>query len=218
MVVVDLDVVTTPTASEPHAPTGALSRTHTERWANRETSPHLDDNQAAVEELLAAAYASARSKKEATEALYGPATRQTPPAMVFTDGSCLRGRTVDAAAGAGVHWGPGAANNRSLRVPGRQTNNRGELYAILVALSLADHRRSLTIYSDSQYAIRCICYWAGHLAERGWTCPNGDILQAIVTILQQFEATVVFRWIRGHTGDTHHDAADASAKQGAEKA
>lgn len=53
---------------------------------------------------------------------------------VYTDGSCMDANTHRASAGAGVFFGNKSAKNTSHRVPGEQTNNRGELYAILAAL------------------------------------------------------------------------------------
>ncbi|OCH89147.1 hypothetical protein OBBRIDRAFT_706906, partial [Obba rivulosa] len=75
--------------------------------------------------------------------LYGPVFCDTDPVHVYTDGSCLLPGTSRARAGAGVYWGRNADRNTAARVPGLQTSSRGELYAVLVALSMADPLRSL---------------------------------------------------------------------------
>ncbi|KAJ6522872.1 hypothetical protein B0H19DRAFT_973189, partial [Mycena capillaripes] len=84
----------------------------------------------------------------------------------------------DACAGAGVYFGPGNQHNASLRISGEQSDNCGELLAILYSLYSAELDRSLTIYSESQRSIRSIAYWAPNHAEAG---ANADILQDIVS-------------------------------------
>lgn len=59
--------------------------------------------------------------------------------VVYTDGSCIRQNTDNAAAGSGVWFGMNDERNLSLRVPGRlQTNQVAELYAILQVAKTAN--------------------------------------------------------------------------------
>ncbi|KAJ7509206.1 ribonuclease H-like domain-containing protein, partial [Mycena galericulata] len=116
-------------------------------------------------------------------------------------------------AGAGVYFGPGNSRNQSLRVTGAQTNNRGELLAILYALSTVQPYKALEIYTDSECCARSITYWAAKNAQKGWKCANSDLLQDIVAWIRS--AAVRFRYVPGHSGNSHNDAADALAKQGA---
>ncbi|KZV87557.1 ribonuclease H-like protein, partial [Exidia glandulosa HHB12029] len=87
---------------------------------------------------------------------------------VYTDGSCIKQDVVPARAGAGLCWGIGCDRNVSLRVPGTQTSNRAELYAVLEAVLRADPYRALRIYTDSQNTIRICCHWAPTYAMTGW--------------------------------------------------
>ncbi|OCH87191.1 ribonuclease H-like protein, partial [Obba rivulosa] len=119
---------------------------------------------------------------------------------VYTDGSCLDNGTPSARAGAGVYWGPGAAKNLSARVPGLQTNGRGELLAVVFVLLDAELCRPLVICSDSEYVIT------------GWDCANSDMLQDAVRLLQLRPAPTVFHWVKAHSGNQHNDAADSLAK------
>ncbi|KAJ7787347.1 ribonuclease H-like domain-containing protein, partial [Mycena olivaceomarginata] len=135
--------------------------------------------------------------------------------QVYTDGSCFNNGTPHARAGAGVYSGPGNKNNASLRVPGEQSNNCGELFAILYSLSSAEPDKSLTIYSDSQHSIRSIIYWAPNRAEAGWNCANADILQDIVSWIKFRTAPLRFIYVKAHAGNSHNEAADAAAKAGA---
>ncbi|KAJ7687681.1 ribonuclease H-like domain-containing protein [Mycena olivaceomarginata] len=123
-----------------------------------------------------------------------------------------------ARAGAGVYFGPGNQYNSSLRVSGEQSNNRGELLAILYALYTVQPDRSLTIYSDSQHSIRSIVYWAPNRADAGWKCANSDLLQDIVSWIKYRTAPVRFVYVKAHTGNSHNEAADTAAKAGADLA
>ncbi|OCH88480.1 ribonuclease H-like protein, partial [Obba rivulosa] len=154
------------------------------------------------------------SPEEALAELYGPAYYDGPPMFVYTDGSCLDNGTPSARAGAGVYWGPGAAKNLSARVPGLQTNGRGELLAVVFALLDAELCRPLVICSDSEYVIHSLCHWAPKREATGWDCANSDMLQDAVRLLQLRPAPTVFRWVKAHSGNQHNDAADSLAKAG----
>ncbi|KAI0316626.1 ribonuclease H-like domain-containing protein, partial [Amylostereum chailletii] len=134
---------------------------------------------------------------------------------VYTDGSCLGNGSPRAAAGAGIYWGPGASGNTAARVPGAQTNNRGELYAILLATVATPLSRSLKIYTDSQYSTRSIVFWAPRHAACGWLCENGDILSLIAGWILARTAPLALWHIPAHSGNVHGDVSDTLAKTGA---
>ncbi|EIN14585.1 ribonuclease H-like protein, partial [Punctularia strigosozonata HHB-11173 SS5] len=150
------------------------------------------------------------SPEAAVHALYGPLHFNTMPITVHIDGSCVK--TPYASAGAGVFWARGAAKNVSARVPGKQTNNRAELYAVLLCLLDSDPLRNLRIVTDSEYAIRLCCYGAPKAAERGW--DNDLMLQDVVALLRARLARTHFVWVKGHSRHDANDAADALAKAG----
>ncbi|KAI0074562.1 ribonuclease H-like protein, partial [Panus rudis PR-1116 ss-1] len=120
-----------------------------------------------------------------------------------------------ARAGAGVIWGRTDRRNLSLRVPGAQTNNRGELYAILHAIHATPPQKSLHIVSDSLYAIDALCGRVASLKRAGWKCVNGDLIRNIVDLLEARPARTAFQWIKGHCGHEYHDLADDTARKGA---
>ncbi|KAJ7165503.1 ribonuclease H-like domain-containing protein, partial [Mycena crocata] len=150
------------------------------------------------------------------ESFYGPCSAADAAGIkVYTDGSCLHNGKPHARAGAGVFVGPNNKFNTSLRVTGEQTNNRGELLAILYCLSIIPANRRIDIYSDSEYSIRSIVYWAPGHAEAGWKCANSDLIQDIVSWIKFRTAPVHFYHVKAHSGNQHNDAADAAAKIGA---
>ncbi|KAJ7705562.1 ribonuclease H-like domain-containing protein, partial [Mycena rosella] len=134
---------------------------------------------------------------------------------VYVDGSCLNNGRNNARAGAGVYWGPNHLWNEALRVPDNQTNNRGEVYAILRALRRSYLDQTLHIWSDSEYAMEAIALRATDEASRGWKCINGDLFKEIAALLKARRAPVVLIQVKGHSNNVHNDAADALAKQGA---
>jgi ribonuclease HI len=79
---------------------------------------------------------------------------------VYTDGSWYNNRKPYAQAGAGIFWGINSSRNKGVQVPGQQSNNRGNILAVLLALLSSDPCQSLMIFSDSEHAIRSLCYWA----------------------------------------------------------
>ncbi|KAJ7665059.1 ribonuclease H-like domain-containing protein, partial [Mycena polygramma] len=167
--------------------------------------------------LLRETIASKKSAADKQATFYGPvfdAAGRTG-IQVYTDGSCFDNGSPTARAGAGAYFGPGSELNHSLRVSGDQTNNRGELLAILYALYSVPPEKSISIYSDSEYSIRSIVYWAPDRADKGWKCANADILQDIVSWIRYRSAPVQFHHVKAHTGNSHNDAADAAAKEGA---
>ncbi|KAF6753116.1 ribonuclease H-like domain-containing protein, partial [Ephemerocybe angulata] len=136
--------------------------------------------------------------------------------QVYTDGSCFNNGLPTAHAGAGVYFGPGNTKNAALRVPGPgQTNNRGELYAILESLRIVERHHGLEIYTDSKYAIEMITILAPAAATVDWDVPNGDVLRAIAEEIKSRPSPVTLKQVKGHSGNAHNDAADELAKVGA---
>ncbi|EPQ51388.1 hypothetical protein GLOTRDRAFT_48937, partial [Gloeophyllum trabeum ATCC 11539] len=68
---------------------------------------------------------------------------------VYTDGSCLHNGKANARAGSGIYVRPHSRYNRAIRVPGPdQSNQAGELTAILVALQTIPTFRPITFITD----------------------------------------------------------------------
>ncbi|EJD46618.1 ribonuclease H-like protein, partial [Auricularia subglabra TFB-10046 SS5] len=135
---------------------------------------------------------------------------------IYTDGACERNGSQNASAGAGVYWGERCPRNCALRVPGPgQTNNRGELYAVLEAVRQAEPYKTLRIFTDSKYVADSLVWLAPKNMAHGWDCANGDLLREFATLMRVRSARVFIARVKGHSGDVHNDAADALAKQGA---
>lgn len=127
-----------------------------------------------------------------------------PRTVIYTDGSCIHNGTPHARAGAGVYFGEDDPRNLSCPVPGTQTNNRGEVWAIIQALHL-ERDMPVEIRTDSQWAIKC--------ATKEWKAKeNLDLLQQLWNMLDT--RNVQFTWVRGHNHEPGNEAADKLAKKG----
>lgn len=173
--------------------------------------------QSPIDLLLRYTIDSARSTDEARDELFGPVLATSAPIIIYTDGSCHHNGLPNAAAASAVYWGPNSSKNWAERVPGAQTNNRAEIYAIYRALLTAPFDRDLHIYSDSEYAIRLIYYWSYVHASTGWTCTNGDILEQCILIVQARYAPLRLYWVKAHARNTHNNAADSEANKAVKK-
>jgi ribonuclease HI len=107
----------------------------------------------------------------------------------------------------------------------RQTNQRAELTAILRALNVAPEHRDVQIYTDSQYAIKCVTIWHVAWQRNNWSTSlgrpveNKDLVEQIVNKIKEREehgSSTRFEWVKGHTGQNDGNSmADKLAVQGA---
>ncbi|KAH7343930.1 hypothetical protein B0J17DRAFT_644566 [Rhizoctonia solani] len=101
------------------------------------------------------------------------ATSNTREVNVWTDGSCLGNGKQGAKAAYAVYFGPNDPRNEAKRVPGSQTNNMGEIFAVIRALEIVDESaKKLTIYSDSKYTIECLGWLPGWRRRGGMNSNN----------------------------------------------
>ncbi|GAB4527438.1 MAG: hypothetical protein Kow0063_02690 [Anaerolineae bacterium] len=88
------------------------------------------------------------------------------------------------------------------------TNNRMELTAALRALQATPENSEVALHTDSQYLQRGITEWLPNWQRQGWKrgkadIPNRDLWKALAEATQRRK--VVWRWVRGHAGDTNNE-------------
>ena len=122
------------------------------------------------------------------------------PVTIYTDGACR------------PNPGPGAwaavltAGSYEKVISGRAedtTNQRMELYAIVEALQALNPRgRSVTVVSDSQYALRvCSGQWSAK--------SNLELVSAARQLAARHD--VSWKWVRAHSGHAGNERAHREA-------
>ncbi len=149
---------------------------------------------------------------------------KTHPVIVYVDGACKGNHQRDETlrkSGYGVYFGEGDPRNMCGRVPGRQTNNSGELYAIYRVLhKFKDTEEFLDIYPDSEYAINVINRWMYTWAIKGWKkagnqpIANEEIVKQLYELCTEMRDRFEFHWVKGHSGNPGNTGADALANLG----
>ncbi len=91
------------------------------------------------------------------------------------------------------------------------TNNRMELYAVIMALRALKEPCKVKLYSDSEYVVNAMTKgWVQNWIKKGWKkVKNPDLWQQLVEIsgIHQIE----FNWVKGHAGITENERCDRLA-------
>ena len=141
------------------------------------------------------------------------------PLTIFTDGSCLHNGQHNATCGAGIWLADGHPLNKAIRVPGpAQSNQTGEIAAVVVALQASPPSTDLTIITDSRYVIQSLTHTLDQHEDSAWVeVPNAAWLKAAAYHLRKRSAPTRLKWVKGHSGTTGNEEADKLAAEGANK-
>jgi ribonuclease HI len=136
---------------------------------------------------------------------------------VYTDGSCLNNGKQNAKCGSGVWLEEGSQHNRALRIPGpNQSNQVGEIAAVVAALEKLPNYTPLIIKTDSRYMIDGLTIHLKKWEDRGWIgIKNKEWFKRAAYLLRRRTATTKFKWVRGHSGELGNERSDQLAKLGA---
>jgi len=148
------------------------------------------------------------SPEEATNYLQGITKDNSDVIKVFTDGACSNNGKAGAKAGIGVYFSEHDKRNVYKRVQGKQSNNTAELSAIIEVFTTL-HKEikagsHITIYSDSEYSIRCCGPYGEKCSRKGWKntkgfIPNHELVKHVYELFKQYN-NVAIEYIRAHTG------------------
>lgn len=138
---------------------------------------------------------------------------------VYTDGACWNNGKANARCGSGIWFSPNHCRNAAVRVPGpSQSNQVGELAAVIEAISLVPTFFPLTILTDSRYVIDGLTEHLGQWEDDGWIgISNAEFFKRAAYLLKKRTATTSFQWVRGHRGNLGNEESDKLAKEGANK-
>ena len=138
---------------------------------------------------------------------------------VYTDGACNNNGKLDAQCGSGIWIGPNHTKNAAIRIPGpHQSNQVGELAAIIAAIDSFPSFWPLTIISDSKYTIDGLTTHLHTWEDNGWIgIRNADLFKRAAFLLRSRTATTDFQWVKGHNGTLGNEESDRLAREGANK-
>jgi ribonuclease HI/uncharacterized phage-like protein YoqJ len=134
--------------------------------------------------------------------------------VVFTDGACLGNPGPG-----GWAWAvPGGRFASGSEV--HTTNQRMEIKAVLEAVRALEG--ALEVVSDSTYVVNCFRdrWWEAWMA-RGWLTSakkpvaNRDLWEPLIEEVRRDPGRIVFRWVKGHSGDVSNDLVDRLAVEAA---
>ena len=135
--------------------------------------------------------------------------------QIYTDGAC-KGNPGPGGWGALMV----AGNNQKELWGGESntTNNRMELMAAIQALESLTRPCLVQLNSDSSYVLKGITDWMPNWKKRGWKTAarapvkNEDLWRRLDASIARHE--IEWKWVKGHSGDTGNDRADALANLG----
>jgi ribonuclease HI len=126
---------------------------------------------------------------------------------------------MNALSGSGIWYGPDDEKNRVIRVPGdSQSNQVGELVAVIKAINATPPFQPLEILTDSKYVINGLTAHLGTWENRGWIgVKNAPHFRKAAHLLRIRTAPTTFKWVKGHDGNEGNEGSNLLAKEGARK-
>ncbi len=140
-----------------------------------------------------------------------------PCITIYTDGACLKN--------------PGPGGYGAVLIHGDRikeiskgfpdtTNNRMELLGVISALETLRYPCEVVVFTDSQYIAKAINQgWLNKWQQNGWKTSNRsdvknkDLWQEMIRLIK--EHSVVFKWVKGHSGDHYNERCDVLARDAA---
>lgn len=155
--------------------------------------------------------------------------------VAWTDGSGINNGKPYSRGGIGAYFGEDSSSNiaQPLLPDEPQTNNRGEMKAILLALRVRQNDlragRPLRIVTDSAYSIGCFGATGRKCRARGWRnskkrdAPNVDLIKIALAWRKKYGNLFTLEHVFSHTGKRDansigNEHADALAVAGASHA
>jgi ribonuclease HI len=139
----------------------------------------------------------------------------TDAVIIYTDGAC---RGNPGPGGWGVIIDYKGKIKELYGAEKHTTNNRMELMAAIQALEALTRPCSVQLNSDSIYVLKGITDWMPNWKRRGWKTAaktpvkNEELWRRLDAAIAKHK--VEWKWVKGHSGDTGNDRADALANLG----
>jgi ribonuclease HI len=99
-----------------------------------------------------------------------------------------------------------------------QSNQLGEVIAVVAALQKIENFVPVTFKTDSMYVINGLTQDLLSWEDKGWIgVSNKEAFQAAVALLRMRTALIAFEWVKGHSGEEGNEKADRLAEEGVKK-
>jgi ribonuclease HI len=135
---------------------------------------------------------------------------------IYTDGSCLNNP------GNGG-WAAIINDNEIIKkISGsvKDTTNKMELMAPIMALQEIDKNNEIEIYTDSQYVRLGITEWIHKWIKNNWQTSKKEPVKNKELWMQLYELTKSYKikwiWVKAHAGNALNEEVDLLAKKAAE--
>ncbi len=136
------------------------------------------------------------------------------PVIIHTDGACS-GNPGPGGWGVLLRW---RGHEKELSgADAETTNNRMELMAAISALESLTRPARVRMHVDSTYVKDGITKWLPQWKRRGWKTAdkkpvkNVDLWQRLEAAVERHD--VSWHWVKGHSGHTENERADALARE-----
>ena len=155
----------------------------------------------------------------ALPALHLPRDIAAPSLMIFMDGSCLHNSQHNTTCEAGVWFTDRHPLNKVIHVPGpAQSNQTGEITAIVVALQISPPTSDLMINTDSRYVIQSLTDSLESHEDSAWAnVLNASWIKVAAYHLRKRSAPTCLKWVKGHNRVVGNKEADKLVADGVNK-
>ena len=139
--------------------------------------------------------------------------------MVYTDGTCMNNGKQNARCGSGIWFDNDSPRNLALRILGdTQSNQVGEIAAVIAAVAATAPYQPLKIVTNSKYVIEGLTANLKQWEDDGWiNIKNTPLFKKAAHLLRLRTAKTTFQWIKGHNGTVGNEESNRLTKLGADK-
>jgi ribonuclease HI len=139
--------------------------------------------------------------------------------MVYTDGACLNNGKQNTQCSSGVWFDHRDPKNLAIKIPGEnQSNQIGELAAIIVVANAVNPYQPLKIITDSKYVTEGLTNHLSSWEDDGWIgIKNTEMLKKAAQVLRHHAARMKLQWTKGHNRTIENKESDKLAKEGVNK-
>jgi ribonuclease HI len=138
---------------------------------------------------------------------------------IYTNSACANNGKANTRCRAGIWLTEDNNQNQAIRMPGNEQSNQvGEIAAIIKAIETTANCIPLLIKSDSKYAIDGLTTHLENWEDQGWLgIKNSTWFKRVAYLFRARSTPTYFQWVRGHNGELSNERSNKLAKNRMEK-